>query len=40
MSEKKVATYTRMANGTQEDYLLLQEHSKPLGKDSGVSARY
>ncbi len=29
---KKVATYTRMEDGTQEDYLLLREHTKPLLK--------
>ena len=29
-ARKKVATYTRMEDGIEEDYLLLQEHSKPL----------
>ncbi|MEH2453858.1 HD domain-containing protein [Nostoc sp.] len=29
-TERPIATYTRMADGTKEDYLLLQEHSKPL----------
>jgi predicted HD phosphohydrolase len=29
---KKLATYTRMEDGTQEDYLLLREHTKPLLK--------
>ncbi|MEH2297664.1 MAG: HD domain-containing protein [Nostoc sp.] len=27
--ERPIATYTRMADGTKEDYLLLWEHSKP-----------
>ncbi|MGF1938503.1 MAG: HD domain-containing protein [Nostoc sp. ChiQUE02] len=29
-TKRSIATYTRMADGTKEDYLLLQEHSKPL----------
>jgi predicted HD phosphohydrolase len=29
-TEKPIATYTRMVEGTQADYLLLQAHSKPL----------
>jgi predicted HD phosphohydrolase len=29
---RKVATYIRMENGTQEDYLLLREHNKHLFK--------
>jgi predicted HD phosphohydrolase len=28
--KRRVATYTRMEDGTQEDYLLLREHNKPL----------
>ncbi|MEH2401820.1 hypothetical protein [Nostoc sp.] len=28
-TEKPIATYTRMADGTKEDYFLLQEHSNP-----------
>ncbi|MEH1938434.1 MAG: HD domain-containing protein [Nostoc sp.] len=28
-TKEPIATYTRMADGTKEDYLLLQEHSKP-----------
>ncbi|MBN3949999.1 MAG: HD domain-containing protein [Nostoc sp.] len=28
-TKRPIATYTRMADGTKEDYLLLQEHSKP-----------
>lgn len=30
LSPKRVATYTRMADGTQEDYLIQRELSKPL----------
>lgn len=29
-TKRQIATYTRMADGTQEDYLVLREHSKPL----------
>ncbi|MEH1824658.1 MAG: HD domain-containing protein [Nostoc sp.] len=29
-TKRPIATYTRMADGTKEDYLLLREHSKPL----------
>ncbi|MEH1844963.1 MAG: HD domain-containing protein [Nostoc sp.] len=29
-TKRSIATYTRMADGTKEDYLLLREHSKPL----------
>jgi predicted HD phosphohydrolase len=29
-AERRIAAYTRMEDGTQEDYLLLQEHTKPL----------
>jgi len=29
-TKRRVATYTRMADGTKEDYLLLGEHSKPF----------
>lgn len=32
LTTRKVATYTRMEDGTQEDYLLLREHTKPLLK--------
>ncbi|MBN3871277.1 HD domain-containing protein [Nostoc sp. JL33] len=28
-TKRHIATYTRMADGTKEDYLLLEEHSKP-----------
>ena len=34
-ARKKVATYTRMEDGTEEDYLLLQEHSKSLSGNPG-----
>lgn len=29
LTERRVATYTRMVDGTQEDYRILQEHTKP-----------
>ncbi|MBV9384930.1 MAG: HD domain-containing protein [Chroococcidiopsidaceae cyanobacterium CP_BM_ER_R8_30] len=30
LSRRRIATYTRMADGTQEDYLIQQELSQPL----------
>ncbi|OUL28976.1 phosphohydrolase [Nostoc sp. T09] len=37
-TNRKAATYTRMADGTQEDYLLLREHSQPLLNQVGDRA--
>ncbi|OUL24419.1 phosphohydrolase [Nostoc sp. RF31YmG] len=37
-TKRRVASYTRMADGTREDYLLLREHSQPLLNQVGDRA--